>query len=141
MVLYACKHYYLSFIYCTAITNGCIPHRKRCIHVVCIPNIAVALRRMHDVGKSGWFLLSPIYNLILDCTDGNVGPNEYGHDQERRNCRTGLTRLLLIRFSKTCFFKKARCLTNGVVFELSTAIFHGMFVGGIVFHFTCKSYS
>ena len=31
---------------------------------VLIPSIAVGVRRMHDVGKSGWFLLIPIYNLI-----------------------------------------------------------------------------
>ena len=30
-----------------------------------IPTIAGAVRRMHDVGKSGWFVLIPIYNLIL----------------------------------------------------------------------------
>lgn len=30
-----------------------------------IPSIAVAVRRVHDVGKSGWFILIPIYNLIL----------------------------------------------------------------------------
>ena len=30
-----------------------------------IPTIAVAVRRMHDVGKSGWFILIPIYNLVL----------------------------------------------------------------------------
>ena len=30
-----------------------------------IPTIAVAIRRMHDVGKSGWFILVPIYNFIL----------------------------------------------------------------------------
>lgn len=27
--------------------------------------IAVAVRRMHDVGKSGWFILVPLYNLFL----------------------------------------------------------------------------
>ena len=47
---------------------------------VFVPSIAVAIRRMHDVGKSGWFLLIPIYNLILACTAGDVGPNEYGPD-------------------------------------------------------------
>ena len=47
---------------------------------VIIPSIAVAVRRMHDVGKSGWFLLIPIYNLILACTDGVKGDNEYGSD-------------------------------------------------------------
>ena len=48
--------------------------------VVLIPRIAVGVRRMHDVGKSGWFLLIPIYNLILACTDGVNGDNEYGAD-------------------------------------------------------------
>ena len=45
-----------------------------------IPSIAVGVRRMHDVGKSGWFILIPIYNLILACTDGVQGDNEYGAD-------------------------------------------------------------
>jgi uncharacterized membrane protein YhaH (DUF805 family) len=47
---------------------------------VLIPGIAVGVRRMHDVGKSGWFLLIPIYNLVLACTDGVNGDNEYGTD-------------------------------------------------------------
>ena len=47
---------------------------------VLIPTLAVAIRRMHDVGKSGWFLLIPIYNLILAATEGDRGSNEYGID-------------------------------------------------------------
>jgi uncharacterized membrane protein YhaH (DUF805 family) len=47
---------------------------------VLIPGIAVGVRRMHDVGKSGWFLLIPIYNFILAVTDGDTGNNEYGDD-------------------------------------------------------------
>ncbi|TGD57550.1 DUF805 domain-containing protein [Flavobacterium humi] len=47
---------------------------------VLVPSIAVAVRRMHDVGKSGWFVLIPIYNLILACTDGDKGRNAYGED-------------------------------------------------------------
>ena len=47
---------------------------------VLIPSIAVGVRRMHDVGKSGWYLLIPIYNLILACTEGDYGSNEYGKD-------------------------------------------------------------
>ena len=34
--------------------------------ITLIPTIAV--RRMHDVGKSGWFILVPIYNLVLVLT-------------------------------------------------------------------------
>ena len=36
--------------------------------VTILPTIAVAVRRMHDVGKSGWFILIPIYNLVLLAT-------------------------------------------------------------------------
>ena len=45
---------------------------------VLIPAIAVGVRRMHDVGKSGWFLLIPLYNLILACTDSEAGANKWG---------------------------------------------------------------
>ncbi|QXP58799.1 DUF805 domain-containing protein [Olleya sp. HaHaR_3_96] len=45
---------------------------------VLVPGIAVGVRRMHDVGKSGWYLLIPIYNLILACTDSVPGPNKWG---------------------------------------------------------------
>ncbi|MBK8622897.1 MAG: DUF805 domain-containing protein [Saprospiraceae bacterium] len=47
---------------------------------VLIPTIAVAVRRMHDVGKSGWYILIPLYNLILVLTEGDKGSNEYGPD-------------------------------------------------------------
>lgn len=47
---------------------------------VFLPSLGVAVRRMHDVNKSGWFILIPIYNLILLVTPGTVGPNEYGPD-------------------------------------------------------------
>lgn len=30
-----------------------------------LPYISCATRRMHDVGKSGWFMLVPFFNLIL----------------------------------------------------------------------------
>ena len=45
---------------------------------IIIPAIAVAVRRMHDVGKSGWYLCIPLYNFILAVTDGDSGDNEYG---------------------------------------------------------------
>ncbi len=52
--------------------------------VVLLPGIAVGVRRMHDVNKSGWYLLIPLYNLILACTPGTVGPNEYGADPKEQ---------------------------------------------------------
>ncbi len=45
---------------------------------VLVPGIAVAIRRMHDVGKSGWFILIPFYNLYLTVQDSQPGTNEYG---------------------------------------------------------------
>jgi len=50
---------------------------------VLIPSIACAVRRMHDVGKSGWFALIPIYNFILAVTEGDRGSNEYGADPKQ----------------------------------------------------------
>ena len=50
-----------------------------------IPGLAVFVRRMHDVGKSGWFILislvpliGAIWLLILWCTDGSSEENKYG---------------------------------------------------------------
>jgi len=45
-----------------------------------IPTIGVTIRRLHDVNKSGWFMWIPLYNLILYCTKGTTGPNDYGPD-------------------------------------------------------------
>lgn len=52
-----------------------------------IPGLAVAVRRLHDTGKSGWYYLvvliplaGPIWLLVLMCLDGDRGPNEYGPD-------------------------------------------------------------
>jgi len=47
---------------------------------VLTPYIAVSVRRMHDVNKSGWFLLIPFYNFILAVTEGTKGSNKYGTD-------------------------------------------------------------
>lgn len=51
---------------------------------VFIPSIAVGVRRMHDVNKSGWFILIPFYNLYLCCIDGTSGENAYGEDPKGR---------------------------------------------------------
>ena len=47
-----------------------------------LPSLAAAVRRMHDVGKSGWFILIPIYNLVLAVSDSQPGANEYGENQK-----------------------------------------------------------
>ena len=52
---------------------------------VLIPSIAVSVRRMHDVNKSGWYLIFPIYNFILSVTGGTKGANKYGPDPKEIN--------------------------------------------------------
>ena len=52
---------------------------------VLIPSIAVGVRRMHDAGKSGWYLLIPIYSLILACTDSEEGSNKWGANPKNPN--------------------------------------------------------
>ena len=42
-----------------------------------IPVLAAAVRRMHDVGKSGFFVLVPLYNLVLLVSPGTDGPNRF----------------------------------------------------------------
>ncbi len=51
---------------------------------VLLPGIAVGVRRMHDVGKSGWFIIIPFYNLYLCCIEGEKGPNQYGADPKNQ---------------------------------------------------------
>ena len=38
-----------------------------------IPTIAIAFRRMNEVGKSKWFLLVPIYNIVLLASPSKTG--------------------------------------------------------------------
>jgi uncharacterized membrane protein YhaH (DUF805 family) len=54
---------------------------------VLIPGIAVTVRRLHDVGKSGWMflivlipLIGAIWLLVLMVTDSNPGENQYGQN-------------------------------------------------------------
>jgi uncharacterized membrane protein YhaH (DUF805 family) len=50
-----------------------------------IPGLAVLVRRLHDVGKSGWMFLialipiiGAIWLLVLLCTDSQPGDNKWG---------------------------------------------------------------
>ena len=50
-----------------------------------VPGIAVGVRRLHDVGKSGWMLLisaipliGAIWLIVLFATEGKPGVNKYG---------------------------------------------------------------
>jgi uncharacterized membrane protein YhaH (DUF805 family) len=52
-----------------------------------IPGLAVAVRRLHDVGKSGWMffivlipLIGAIWLLVLMVTDSQQGTNKWGQN-------------------------------------------------------------
>jgi uncharacterized membrane protein YhaH (DUF805 family) len=51
---------------------------------VLVPSLAVAVRRLHDIDKSGWFLLigfipvAGIALIVLLALDGTPGDNRYG---------------------------------------------------------------
>lgn len=54
---------------------------------IILPNIAVSVRRLHDVGKSGWMLLINlipiigfIWLLVLMLRKSDVGDNKYGYN-------------------------------------------------------------
>lgn len=47
--------------------------------------IIQGVKRMHDVNKNGWYIIIPIYNLILAFTPGTVGANKYGADPKSEN--------------------------------------------------------
>ena len=55
-----------------------------------VPGLAVSVRRLHDIGKSGWYFLlilipciGGIILLVFDVTAGDVGENEYGADPKQ----------------------------------------------------------
>jgi len=52
-----------------------------------LPSLAVSVRRMHDLGKSGWWVLialvpaiGGIWFFVLTVLAGTVGSNQYGAD-------------------------------------------------------------
>lgn len=52
-----------------------------------IPHFALMARRLHDIGKSGWYyfvvfipLIGTVWLIILLLTEGDRGPNKYGPD-------------------------------------------------------------
>ena len=56
------------------------------------PGLAVSVRRLHDIGKSGWallFALIPVVGWILiivwACKDSEPGENQYGSNPKETN--------------------------------------------------------
>src|SRR5512135_2750758 len=54
------------------------------------PGLCVTVRRLHDVNRSGWWLLIgfvPLFGVIVllafEVTEGTPGPNRFGPDPQR----------------------------------------------------------
>ena len=51
-----------------------------------LPSLAVAIRRLHDIDRTGWWvllaftLIGIILLIVWDCTKGTAGPNRFGPD-------------------------------------------------------------
>ncbi|MBP1225833.1 DUF805 domain-containing protein [Flavobacterium sp. 1355] len=79
----------IGSVFGDALTGGIIGYVLFGLYALAtlLPGLGVVVRRLHDVGKSGWFYLvafipfiGGIWILILFCTEGNRGPNQYGPD-------------------------------------------------------------
>ena len=56
-------------------------------NLVCfLPSLAVGVRRLHDIGRTGWWVLialtiiGAIVLIVWACQKSDAGPNQYGPD-------------------------------------------------------------
>jgi len=90
--------YWFLFVFLVAIAAGLIdlallpnsavhPISSLASLALIIPGLAVSVRRLHDIDRSGWWLLlglvpliGAIVLLVWYCTRGALGPNRFGPD-------------------------------------------------------------
>lgn len=80
--------FYALFSCIVGIATGWIPLIGLIVALgLLMPALGVHVRRLHDIGKSGWFLLiglipiaGIIILLVMEAQEGNRGPNQYGAD-------------------------------------------------------------
>ena len=54
-----------------------------------LPGIAVGVRRMHDIDRSGWWVLLPLVNLVFVLMEGTSGENRFGPSPKRAGADLG----------------------------------------------------
>lgn len=89
-VLFYCIFYFAAYIVAAIIDNIIgVPIFTALISLAAlgaiVPSLAVLVRRLHDIGKSGWWyfisfvpFIGTIWLLVLLCTDGTRDHNMYG---------------------------------------------------------------
>jgi uncharacterized membrane protein YhaH (DUF805 family) len=95
-----------------------------------LPGLAVAVRRMHDVGRSGWWLLVPIANIIFALTDSDPIDNQYGPNPKLNEPETTMT----------MHAWKKRFILMGLAWLISI-IFERIFGGLYIIDFTAIFFS
>lgn len=75
-------------------TEGIIYITVMCLFVLAfiVPNYAVTVRRLHDTGRSGWWILinfipyiGGIWLFVLTCLDSEPGTNKWGENPKEIN--------------------------------------------------------
>lgn len=78
--------FYILFSFATGLLLGIVGAPASVVALVnavyvlglLIPSISVGVRRMHDAGYSGWWLIVPFVGLIFCFFDSTPGTNKYG---------------------------------------------------------------
>lgn len=63
--------------------------------IMLVPNLSVSVRRLHDIGKSGWYmflslipLIGGLILLIWSLMDSEPGENQYGKNPKEEENKT-----------------------------------------------------
>ena len=65
---------------------------------ILLPDVAVSIRRLHDIDRSGWWvliiftLIGIIPIIVWACMKGTPGPNRFGEDPLAGSGHVGLSR-------------------------------------------------
>ena len=90
------NEYIPVFILCVTVQRVCEKSTSSlgvCLAVSILAAVALIVestRRLHDVGRSGWWQLVPFYSLVLLFSKGDEGPNDYGPDPRQKKKRKAM---------------------------------------------------
>lgn len=92
-----------------------------------LPALAVSVRRLHDIGKSGWMylvilipLVGPIWLLVLFATDGDSSSNIYGPSLKQMFCgQCGVLNDRSASFCKECGAALGGSINRGIQDQVS----------------------